>query len=102
MADEIATPRVVTDDPAPRMAEAVPMPEWQRILVRVLRTYLQCVVGLLLAGGVSDVVGVPARDFATLLMNALSVSLAPAVVSLIHNGLEFLASIDETRPQVRG
>lgn len=71
------------------------------IIVRTVRSYLQGLVGFLVAG-VSGVAVIAAPDFFLTLQNAASLALAPAVVALLQNTIELLAKIDESKPALRG
>ncbi len=43
----------------------------------------------------------PAAGFGVVLLNAASLALAPAVVSLLQNAIELLARLDVTNPKAR-
>jgi hypothetical protein len=83
----------------------------QQIAIRTLRTYLQSLVGFLVAGGtgaigaITDAVGVelniPARDFVDLLVIAASLSVAPAAIALLQNTVELLADLEHAKPEWR-
>lgn len=82
-----------------------------QILIRTLRTYLQSLVGFLVAGGtgaigaVTDAVGVelniPARDFVDLVVIAASLSVAPAAIALLQNAVELLTDLEQAKPEWR-
>lgn len=73
------------------------------VLVRVVRTYLQSLLGLLTAGMAGGAAGmIPFTDFQDLLVKSASLAIAPAVVSAIQNILEILTKLDETKPELRG
>lgn len=72
-----------------------------RFLVRPARVYLQGLVGFLVAGN-AGMEGVAAADFIQILINASSLAVAPAVVSLIQNTIELLTKVDESKPEYRG
>lgn len=85
----------------------VVMPAATRVLVRVLRTYLQSVLGLLGVGlaapsipGLSDVVLPSAAG--ELFLFAFAASLFPAGISLLQNVLEIVTALDERKPALRG
>lgn len=71
------------------------------IAVRVARTYLQSLLAMITING-TGLTGVPFADFTELLWKSASMAAAPAVVSLIQNVLEILASLDQTKPELRG
>ena len=81
---------------------------WVQVLVRVCRTYLQSLVaflGVLTVGKpLAESVGIrlDAVDFWTLMLQAASLSVAPAVIALIHNAIELLAELDRSNPKLRG
>lgn len=76
---------------------------FQLVAVRVVRSYLQTLLGLLTAAGAGGATGlIPFNDFQDLLIKSLTLSLAPAVVSLLQNVLEILAKLDKTQPELRG
>jgi hypothetical protein len=73
------------------------------VLVRVVRTYLQTLLGLLTAGMAGGATGLlPFVDFQDLLVKSASLAIAPAVVSAIQNVLEVMAKWDESKPELRG
>lgn len=82
-----------------------------QIAIRTIRTYLQSLVGFLVAGGtgaveaLGDMVGVdvhlPARDFMDLFLVSASMSLAPAVISLLQNTVELLSELEKDKPELR-
>ena len=81
----------------------------RQALIRTVRTYLQALVGFLVAGGVgaadpidlAQAVGVqmPTNAFFGLLISAAGLAVAPAVVSFIQNMIELLTALD--KPQIR-
>lgn len=85
--------------------DIVTMPWWQIILVRAARVYLMSVIGLLgsVGTGAAAASGVqmPVGDFTTLLVACLGASIGPAVVSILTNGAELLAKLDQTKPELR-
>jgi hypothetical protein len=62
--------------------------------VRVVRTYLQGLVGFLTVNAAGIDLGIPAMTFANSFLLAASLAAAPAVVSLIHNIIELLAGYE--------
>lgn len=74
---------------------------WMQVLIRVARTYTQGLVGFIVAGTAGLPGPLPAAGFGTILLNAASLSIAPAVVSLLQNGVEILARLDATNPGIR-
>lgn len=108
MADEIKT--VVTEraklttERQLEQVEVITMPWWQIIGVRFLRVYLQSLVGFLTAnttGLTEAVTGIPMEQFGNQLGLAAQLALAPAVLTLIQNGIELLAKLDQRAPQMR-
>ena len=84
--------------------KVVTMPWWQIVGVRALRVYLQGLVGFLTAnatGATQAVTGMPMGDFAHQLTVAISLSVAPAVLSLLLNSVELLSKIDQSHPTLR-
>lgn len=79
--------------------EIVTQSWWAQALIRFGRTYLQGLVGFLVAGGAASVAGVNigVGDF----WNAAGLAFAPAVISLIHNAIELLTKLDVTNPELR-
>lgn len=69
--------------------------------VRVLRTYLQTLLGLVTAGIVAPN-ALPAKDFIHLLALCASLSVASAAISLIQNIIELLAQFDQSHPTLTG
>lgn len=86
--------------------QIVAMPAWQIIGVRALRVYVQSLLGFLTATstGLAGAVGVhiDAGDFLRQVTVAASLAVAPAFFSLLQNTAELLASIDTSRPTLRG
>lgn len=72
------------------------------ITVRVMRMYLQTFLGLLGANstGVIDLTDAISSTWPAL-ANVALVALAPTVISLAQNALEFLTRIDVNYPQLR-
>lgn len=96
---------VLGTGPGDADVEIVTMRWWTQVLIRVARTYLQSLVGFILAAGsgAADAVGVnmPANDFVGLLYACASLSVAPAVISLLQNGIEILSRLDTSSPKLR-
>lgn len=74
------------------------------IFVRVARTYLQSLVGFLVALPAYTAMGgsgIPAGTFLDAFALAASLAVAPTVVCALQNGIELLASIDVSNPGLR-
>lgn len=109
---ETARVLVPSERTAERLNEATPdiravtfefIAPLQLVAVRVVRTYLQSVLGLLTAGMAGGAAGmIPYADFQELLIKSASLAIAPAVVAAIQNILEILAKWDATKPELRG
>ena len=109
---ETATVLVPSERTAERLNEATPnvravtfafIQPFQLVAVRVLRTYLQSMLGLLTAGLAGGAAGmIPFTDFQDLFIKSASLAIAPTVVSAIQNILEILAKWDSTKPELRG
>jgi len=73
--------------------------------IRALRTFLQSLVGFILAVGTGAAgavgINVPAGDFVALVMSSASLAVAPAAISLIQNAIEILTKLDSSTPQMR-
>jgi hypothetical protein len=97
--DTIKTPAGQAD------IQVVTMTWYGQVGIRVVRTYLQSLLGFVVAmsSGAGNAVGMnlPATDFGTLMMQSASLALAPAVISLIQNAVEILAKMDTRAPQLR-
>ncbi len=95
----IKTPAGVPD------LQAVTRSWYAQVGVRVLRTYLQSLLGFVLAVGSGAAGGVgihiPVGDFTDLLVKAAGLAVAPAAVSMIQNAIEILTKLDMTNPQAR-
>ncbi|MGH6689531.1 MAG: hypothetical protein ACREF4_02475 [Gammaproteobacteria bacterium] len=78
--------------------QVIVIPWWKQTAIRTVRTYLQALVGFLVAGGTgaAEAVGVPlpAGDFLSLLLASAGLSLAPAVIALLQNSVEILARLE--------
>lgn len=92
----------VTPETSPTDVHVVAMPWWQIVGVRVIRTYLTTLIGLLSAAGVGADNGILPHEFMPLLMTSAKIALAPAVMSLLLNTVELLARVDTSFPQLRG
>lgn len=77
------------------------MPIWKMIGVRVVRIYLQAVLGLLTADGVGAIDLAHQGDAWAHIREAMFVSLAVAFMGLLQNSLEFLTKIDVNKPGLR-
>jgi hypothetical protein len=79
------------------------MPWWQMVAVRAARVYLQALVGFLVVGGtgLGEAAGIPLEQFGGNLKVAATLAVAPSVVSLLQNLLEFLTKLDITNPGIR-
>ena len=77
---------------------------WQRVLVRVARTYLQSFLGILTAllVGVDLGMGLAPVPAWEKISAAALWSLFPTFFALAQNALELLARLDATNPEVRG
>lgn len=94
---------LATPGPEQSNVEVVTMTWWQIVLVRVARTYLQALIGFLGYSMVSDSFdAVAAQVFGNKFIAAAGFSLAPAVMSLLHNAAELLAQLDTKAPKIRG
>lgn len=97
--DKIKTPAGVPD------LQAVTRSWYAQVGIRVLRTYLQSLVGFVLAvgsgaaGGVG--INIQVGDFGDLMLKSAGLAVAPAVMSLLQNSIEILSKLDQTNPQVR-
>lgn len=101
-ADATPIKTVVTDRPdqaAVPATKAVPMSPIAIIGVRVARTALQSFLGILTGMMVTDLI--PHTDFLDLFIKAASLSVAPIVLSALHNAAELLAAIDVSNPRLR-
>jgi hypothetical protein len=78
---------------------------YAQVGVRVLRTYLQSLVGFVLAvgsgaaGGVG--INIQVGDFGDLMLKSAGLAVAPAMMSLLQNAIEILTSLDQSHPQAR-
>lgn len=81
--------------------EVITMQWWVQVLIRVGRTYAQGVVGFLVAGSAGLPGPLPASGFMNVMLNAASLAVAPAVVSLLQNAVEILSKLDASNPQLR-
>ena len=85
--------------------EIVTLSVWAQIGVRCLRTFVQSLLGFIVAvgsgaaGGVG--INIPAQDFITLIISSASLSVAPAVICLLQNAVEMLSRLDVTNPAIR-
>lgn len=88
----ISTPAGIPD------LKVVAVSKARQIAIRTARTYLQALVGFLVAGGTGAAaavgVNMPAGDFLQLLGSAASLAVAPAAIALLHNAVELLGELD--------
>ena len=75
---------------------------WQIIAVRVGRLYVQTLLGILTADGFGVIQLAGPGDLMGHLQKAAFVALAPAILALLQETVEFLAKFDMTHPQFRG
>jgi len=85
--------------------EIVALSVWAQVGIRVLRTFLQGWVGILIAGGTGAAaavgVNMPVGDFGALLVQSASLAVAPAVISALQNIIELLGRVDVNNPGMR-
>lgn len=85
--------------------QVVTMAWYSQVAIRVLRTYLQSLLGFLVAvgSGAAGAVGIelPMKDFGELLWSSAGLAVAPAVISLLQNAIEILSKLDATSPKLR-
>lgn len=83
--------------------QIVTMSWWKQSIIRTARTYMQGLVGFLVAGGTgaADAMGInmPVHDFVGLFVASASLAVAPAVITLLQNAVEILTRLDN--PQIR-
>ena len=95
----IKTPAGVPD------LQAVTRSWYAQVGVRVLRTYLQSLVGFVLAVSTGAAAGVGINiqvgDFGDVMLKSAGLAVAPAVMSLLQNAIEILSKLDQTNPQAR-
>lgn len=102
MTDVQPTNLVTTDRPdSADVATVRPLPWYTMIGVRVARTYLMSVLGLLGAGASGQLAPVAAPTFYDTLLVAALTSIGPAVVCAIWNATEILAQLDIRKPELR-
>ena len=107
MTDPTPTAVTVTERPeAAGTIEVRPMPWYAAIGVRVVRTYLQALVGFIGAAFVLPAVlpdgsGLVLGPYADRLVTAAQLAALPAFMSLLQNALEILGKLDATNPQLR-
>ena len=91
----IATPIGVPD------LTTIPLSRARQVGIRAARTYLQALVGFLVAGGTgaAQAVGVPmpVGDFWALALTSGSLAVAPAAIALLQNAVEILGEFDSPR-----
>jgi len=97
--DKLKTPAGVPD------LQAVTRSWYAQVGVRVLRTYLQSLLGFIMAVGSGAAAGVGINiqvgDFTDLLLKSAGLAIAPAAVSMLQNAIEILTKLDVTNPQAR-
>lgn len=85
--------------------EIVTMSIYAQVGIRVLRTYLQSLLGFItvVGTGAAGAVGIeiPMKDFGQLFWTSAGLSVAPAAISLLQNAIEILSRMDTTNPQMR-
>lgn len=112
MADEMKTLVRATEDSPKTVGTAgkgesavtvQTMPWYQMIAIRATRVYLQSLIGFLTAGGtgIAEMAGVPLDQFGGLLGTAATLAIAPSIMSVLTNALEFLTKLDVTNPGLR-
>jgi len=78
---------------------------YKQALIRTVRTYLQSLLGFIVAvgSGAAGAVGIniPMQDFGQLFLSSASLAIAPAIISLLQNAVELLTRLDSTSPQMR-
>jgi len=78
---------------------------YSQVGIRVLRTYLQSLLGFILAvgTGAAGAVGIslPMGNFTELFISSASLAVAPAAIALLQNAVELLAKLDTSAPQMR-
>lgn len=77
------------------------MPIWQLLLIRVVRMYIQTILGLLSLSGLGMIMMEGVLKDWSLIAGAMLAALAPTFVSFLQNLLEFLTKIDVKNPQWR-
>lgn len=80
----------------------IAVPIWQIVGVRVLRLYVQTVLGVLTADGFGVIELAGPNDLGAHILKAAFIGLAPAFIALLQETVEFLAKFDVTHPQLRG
>jgi len=77
---------------------------WVQVLVRFGRTYLQSLLGTYatLTSGIPEQMGLNLSEFGNTFYLAAIFAVAPAVISLLQNTLEFLVKLDTNAPRLRG
>lgn len=78
------------------------------VLIRGARTYLQALIGFAAVGvavgglpGYSPADAIPLATLGQKLWISAQLAVAPAVVSLLQNGLELIAKLDQSAPTLR-
>lgn len=74
---------------------------WVRILtIRVLRVWLQSFLGLLAIDGLGIADLAPPGEAFQQMWTVAGIALAPAVIALLQNALEFLTKLDVKNPSI--
>lgn len=96
---------VLRTQPGAADVQVVTMTWYGQVAIRVLRTYLQGLLGfiLTLASPAGEAVGIklPVMDFAGVLVTSASLAIAPAAISLLQNAIEILTKLDSSSPKLR-
>jgi hypothetical protein len=77
------------------------MPIWQLVLVRVMRMYIQSLLGLLTLDGLGVIKMEGVLEDWSLISSAMLTALAPTFISFMQNTLEFLTKLDVKNPAWR-
>lgn len=80
----------------------IAVPVWQIVATRVGRLYVQTLLGILTADGFGVIQLAGPGDMLGHLQKAAFVALAPAILALLQETVEFLTKLDMTHPQLRG
>lgn len=80
----------------------IALPWWQISLVRVLRTYVHVVLGVLMADGIGVIQLTDTKDVWAHFSKALIVGLAPTGIAFLQEIAEVLSRFDVRYPQLRG
>ena len=90
--------------PGARDRQAAVSRWWVQVLVRFARTYIQSLLGTYatLTSGIPEQMGLNLNEFGNTFYLAAVFAVAPAVISLLQNTLEFLIKLDTSAPRLRG